>query len=110
FEFGLVTQREDEPVRMGRQTSLLDKKRLKVVERMFRQAAVLEEKTRPEGRHTARRFIGVNVVYNCMWPLFNDYVAANISPFCGQVLAGLPSNNTVCMRGKVLSLRGRYAI
>ena len=110
FEFGLATQREDEPVRMGRRTGPLDQKRLKVVERLFRQAAALEEETRPEGRRTPRRFIGVNVIYNCLWPLFTDYVATNINPFCGQVLAGHPSIDTSSMRGKILRFRGRYAI
>jgi hypothetical protein len=110
FEFGLATQREDEPVRMGRQTGPLDEKRLRVVERLFRQAATLEEETRPEGRRTPRRFIGVNVIHNYMGPLFTDYVAATISPFCGQVLAGHASIDASWMRAKVLRFRGRYAI
>jgi len=110
FEFGLATQREDEPVRVGRSTGPIDQKRLKVVERLFRQAATLEAETRPEGRKTARRFIGVNVIYNRLWPLFTDYVATNINPFCVQVLAGHPSVDTSTMRGKVLRFRGRHAI
>jgi hypothetical protein len=110
FEFGLATQREDEPVRVGRPTGPLDHKRLKVVERLFRQAATLEAETRPEGRKTSRRFIGVNVIYNRLWPLFTDYVATNINPFCVQVLAGNPSIDTSSMKGKVLRFRGRHAI
>ena len=48
----------------------LDKKRLKVVERLFRQAASTEAETRPAGRRMPRRFIGVNVIYNQYWPMF----------------------------------------
>ncbi len=81
-----------------------------MVERLFRQAATREEETRPPGRKTPRRFIGVNVIYNPQWPLFTDYVAANINPFCVQVLAGQPSIDTSSMRGKVLRFRGRHAI
>jgi hypothetical protein len=110
FEFGLATQRDDEPVRVGRATGPLDQKRLKVVERLFRQAATREDETRPPGRKTPRRFIGVNVIYNPQWTLFTDYVAANINPFCVQVLAGHPAVDTSTMRGKVLRFRGRHAI
>ncbi len=90
FEFGLTTQKADDPVRTGRIPAPLDKKRLKVVERLFKQAASSEAETRPPGRRTQRRFIGVNVIYNKYWPVFTDYIGANINPFCSQVLAGSP--------------------
>ena len=67
FEFGLATQTATEPVRAGRQIGPIDKKRLKVVERLFKRAAATEAETRPEGRRVARRFIGVNVIYNKFW-------------------------------------------
>jgi hypothetical protein len=108
FEFGLATQRGDEPIRTGRRTGPIDEKRLKVVRRLFRQAAALEAETRPDGRRLSRRFIGVNVIYNRFWPLFTDYIGTNINPFCGQVLAGNPRIDP-SMKGKVLRLRGRYA-
>ena len=109
FEFGLATQHADEPVRTGRLAGPLDAKRLKVVAKFFRQAASTEAETRPPGRRTPRRFVGVNVIYNKFWPLFTDYVGANINPFCSQVLAGLPRNDP-SIRGKVLRFRGRRAI
>jgi hypothetical protein len=109
FEFGLATQGLHDPVRTGRMLEALDARRLKIVERLFRQAASLEQETRPKHRRLPRRFIGVNVIYNQYWPLFTDYVSANINPFCGQVLAGSPRVDP-SMRGKVLRLRGRYAI
>ena len=56
-----------------------------------------------------RRFIGVNVIYNKFWPLFTDYVGANINPFCSQVLAGLPRQET-SLKGKILKFRGRYGL
>jgi hypothetical protein len=80
-----------------------------VVKNLFRQAASTEAETRPPGRRTPRRFVGVNVIYNKFWPLFTDYVGANINPFCSQVLAGLPRNDP-SLRGKVLRFRGRRAI
>ena len=109
FEFGLATQHADEPIRIGRQAGPLDVKRLRVVKNLFRQAASTEAETRPPGRRTPRRFVGVNVIYNKFWPLFTDYVGANINPFCSQVLAGLPRNDP-SLRGKVLRFRGRRAI
>jgi hypothetical protein len=90
FEFGLATQREDEPVRTGRKITPPDDACLKVVESLFRRAAALEAETRPEGQGLPRRFIGVNVIYNYYWPLFTDHIGANITPFCSQVLAGDP--------------------
>lgn len=90
FEFGLATQKPEDAVRTGRELAPLDKRRLKLVERLFRQAASTEAETRPAGRRTQRRFIGVNVIYNKYWPVFTDYVSANINPFCTQVLAGSP--------------------
>jgi hypothetical protein len=87
----------------------LDTKRLKVVAKLFKQAASMEAETRPPGRRTPRRFVGVNVIYNKFWPLFTDYVGANINPFCSQVLAGLPRVDP-SLRGKVLRFRGRRAI
>src|SRR5262249_42720755 len=90
FEFGLATQKADDPVRVGRELAPLDKKRLKIVEKLFRQAATTEIETRPAGRKPPRRFIGINVIYNKYWPVFTNFVGANINPFCSQVLAGSP--------------------
>ncbi len=109
FEFGLATQRADEPVRVGRTTGPVDARRLKVISKLFRQAASMEGETRPPNRRTQRRFVGVNVIYNKFWPLFTDYVTANINPFCSQVLAGVPRHDP-SLRGKVLRFRGRRAI
>lgn len=109
FEFGLSTQRVDEPVRVGRMRGPDDKQGLGVVERIFRRAAATEAETRPANRRLPRRFVGVNVIYNKYWPVFTDYIAANINPFCSQVLAGLPRVDP-SLRGKVLRFRGRYAI
>lgn len=109
FEFGLATQGMHESVRTGRRLEPLDEKRLRVIERLFRQAAATEAETRPPHRRLSRRFIGVNVIYNRYWPVFTDYVSANINPFCGQVLAGNPRIDP-SMKGKVLRLRGKYAI
>ena len=107
FEFGLATQRSDEPVRTRRRVTPLDKERLEVVERLFRQTGSLEAETRPEGQRLPRRVIGVNVIYNCYWPLFTEYIGANINPFCSQVLAGNPRPST-SMKGKIARLRNRY--
>ena len=109
FEFGLATQTATEPVRAGRALGAIDKKRLKVVERLFKRAAVTESETRPAGRRVARRFIGVNVIYNKFWMTFTNYVGANINPFCSQVLAGLPREDD-SVRGKVLKFRARHSI
>jgi hypothetical protein len=107
FEFGVATQRNDERVRDGRKCGKLDVERLKVVEKLFTSAASAEARTRPAGHRLPRRFIGVNVIYNKFWPLFTDYIAANINPFCSQVLAGAPRND-VPMRRKIEHLRARY--
>jgi hypothetical protein len=107
FEFGLATQRSDEPVRTGRRMTPLDKDHLRVVERLFRRTASLEAETRPKGQRLPRRVIGVNVIYNYYWPLFTDHIAANINPFCSQVLAGIPRAAT-SMKDKVARLRDRY--
>lgn len=109
FEFGLKTQKPEEPVRIGRPTGSRDKAALNVVERIFRRAASTEAETRPQGRRTPRRFVGVNVIYNKYWPTFTDYISANINPFCSQVLAGPPRVDP-SLRGKVLRFRGRHAI
>jgi hypothetical protein len=109
FEFGLATQRADEPVRVGRLAGPKDNKALKVIARLFAAAAATESETRPSGRRLPRRFIGVNVIYNRFWPLFTDYVGANINPFCSQVLAGIPRQDT-SVKGKILKFRGRYAV
>jgi hypothetical protein len=90
FEFGLISQKIEDPVRTGRSINAADKRQLRLVEKLFREAASTERDTRPAGRRTPRRFIGVNVIYNKYWPVFTDYVSANINPFCSQVLAGLP--------------------
>jgi hypothetical protein len=102
FEFGLTTQKIDDPVRVGREEALADRRQLKAVERLFRRAASTEGETRPKGRQTPRRFIGINVIYNKYWPLFTDYVGANINPFCAQVLAGIPLAEPVTMKEKVI--------
>jgi hypothetical protein len=109
FEFGLATQTATEPVRTGRVMTPVDKKRLRVLEKLFKRAAAMEAQTRPAGRRVARRFIGVNVIYNKFWTAFTDYIGANINPFCSQVLAGLPREDD-SLKGKVLKFRGRHAI
>lgn len=109
FEFGLATQTSQEPVRAGRQMAPVDRKRLKVIERLFKQAAVTEAESRPADRRVARRFIGVNVIYNKFWTTFTDYIGANINPFCSQVLAGPPRQDD-SMKGKVLRFRARHAL
>jgi hypothetical protein len=109
FEFGLATQRAAEGVRTGRMCGPEDEKRLKVIANLFRKAVSTEEETRPAKRRLPRRFVGVNVIYNRFWPLFTDYIGANINPFCSQVLAGLPRVDP-SLRGKVLRFRGRHAI
>jgi len=109
FEFGLATQRPDEPVRTGRVAGPRDAKALKVISRLFASAAATEAETRPAGRRLPRRFIGVNVIYNKFWPLFTDYVGANINPFCSQVLAGIPRQDS-SVKGKILKFRGRHAL
>jgi hypothetical protein len=108
FEFGLATQHLNEPVRRGRVVGPVDKERLKTVARLFKLAASTESETRPTGRQLPRRFIGVNVIYNKYWPIFTDYVGANINPFCSQVLAGIP-RVAPPVHGKVLWFRGRRA-
>jgi hypothetical protein len=109
FEFGLATQTAVEPLRAGRAIGPLDRKRLKVIERLFKRTVATEAETRPAGRRTPRRFIGVNVIYNKYWTTFTNYIGANINPFCSQVLAGLPREDE-SLRGKVLKFRGRYAV
>jgi hypothetical protein len=109
FEFGVSSQKIDDPVRTGRVSTPTDKKRLKVVEKLLRQAAATEAETRPAGRRVARRFIGVNVIFNKYWPVFTDYVGANINPFCSQILAGVPKEDPT-MKGRILRFRGRHAI
>jgi hypothetical protein len=107
FEFGLATQGSDEPVRMGRRVTALDKERLAVVERLFRQTGTLEAETRPAGQHQPRRVIGVNVIYNHYWRLFTEYIGANLNPFCSQVLAGNP-RPPITIKDKIVRLRDRY--
>jgi hypothetical protein len=109
FEFGLATQTVSEPVRTGRVMAPIDKKRLKLAERLFKRAVATEAETRPPARRVPRRFIGVNVIYNKFWTVFTDYVGANINPFCSQVLAGVPREDQ-SMKGKVLRFRGRHAL
>ena len=109
FEFGLATQNSDEAVRIGRPESPVDKKSLKTVAKLFAAAASEEAETRPKGRRLPRRFIGVNVIYNKFWPLFTDYIGANINPFCSQVLAGIPRQES-SLKGKILKFRGRYGV
>lgn len=109
FEFGLATQNPDEAVRIGRPESPMDKKSLKAVAKLFAAAASEEAETRPNGRRLPRRFIGVNVIYNKFWPLFTDYIGANINPFCSQVLAGIPRQES-SLKGKILKFRGRYGV
>ncbi len=109
FEFGLATQKAEESIRTGRAIGPVDAKRLKVVGRLFKKAAVTEAEARPANQRVARRFIGVNVIYNKFWTTFTDYVGANINPFCSQVLAGVPREDP-SMKGKVLRFRGRHSI
>jgi hypothetical protein len=90
FEFGLATQGQDEPLQVGRRATSRDQECLSVTEKLFRQIVALEDETRPAGHGLPRRVIGVNVIHNCYWSLFSDYVSANINPFCGHVLAGIP--------------------
>ncbi len=77
-----------------------------MVARLFALAASTESESRPRGRQLPRRFIGINVIYNKFWPLFTDHIAANINPFCSQVLAGTPRQDG-SLKGKVLRFRGR---
>src|SRR5205814_7270817 len=109
FEFGLATQTVSEPIRAGRDMAPVDQKRLKVVARLHKREVATEAETRPSARRVARRFIGVNVIYNKYWTVFTDYVGANINPFCSQVLAGLPREDE-SLKGKVLRFRGRHAL
>ena len=107
FEFGLASQKVEDPTRTGREANAMDKKRLKVLEKLFREAASTEADTRPARRKLARRFIGVNVIYNKYWPIFTDYVGANINPFCSQVLAGSPLAQPTGVKAKILKFRKR---
>lgn len=109
FEFGLATQAREEGVRVGRPAGGSDTRSLKTVARLFALAASTESETRPKGRRLPRRFIGVNVIYNKYWPLFTDHIAANINPFCSQVLAGIPRKDN-SLKGKVLRFRGRNGV
>lgn len=77
--------------------------------RLFALAASTEAETRPRGRRLPRRFIGINVIYNKYWPLFTDHIAANINPFCSQVLAGVPRQDP-SLKGRVLRFRGRNGL
>jgi hypothetical protein len=94
FEFGLATQRGEDPLQTGRRATVLDRERLAEIEKLFRQIMALEAETRPLGHGLPRRVIGINVIQNCYWSLFSDYVAANLNPFCGHVLAGDPREAT----------------
>ena len=49
----------------------------------------------------------MNVIYNKYWPIFTDYVGANINPFCSQVLAGFALEVPVTMKEKILKFRKR---
>jgi hypothetical protein len=109
FEFGVASQTTVEPVRAGRPLGPVDKKRLTVIKRLFKYAASSESETRPDGQCLPRRFIGVNVIYNKFWVTFTDYVAANINPFCSQVLVGLPREDK-SMKGAMLRFRGRSCL
>src|SRR5206468_11651822 len=106
FEFGLASQGVNDPVRTGRRPSAHDAERLETVARLFRDAVALEAKTRPQGRQQ-RRFIGVNVINNKNWPMFTDCIAANISPFSSQVLAGYPQKGNSWRETLRRVLRGR---
>jgi hypothetical protein len=93
-------------VRVGRRPTPLDKERLAVVESLLRKTAAAEAGARPNGHRLPRRVIGVNVIYNCYWPLFTDHIAANLNPFCSQVLAGNP-RAAPSFKDKIVRLRGR---
>ena len=103
FEFGLATQKIDDPVRTGRESTLADQQRSS---RSSRGCSARPPRPRPRrvprAAATPRRFIGVNVIYNKYWPMFTDYVGANINPFCSQVLAGIPLAEPVTMKEKVI--------
>jgi len=109
FEFGLATQRPDEAVRAGRLEGPSDKRALRVVSKLFGLAAATEEETRPAGRKLPRRFIGINVIYNKYWPLFTDHIAANINPFCSQVLAGPPRQDS-SLKGRLINFKARHGL
>ncbi len=109
FEFGLATQEPREPVRSGRGRDQSDSKRLRFISRLFRRTLSRETQTRPASRKHARRVVGVNVIYNANWPLFTDYVAANINPFSGQVLAGYPRIDR-SFRTKLAELRNKLGL
>jgi hypothetical protein len=105
FEFGFASQGMDDPVRTGRQPTDQDRQYLRTAEKLFRRAVKIEVMSRPRDRRLPRRFIGVNVIYNVVWQLFNDHVSANINPFGGQVLAGHPRKET--FMGNILRMLRR---
>ena len=49
FEFGLATQKIDDPVRVGREESPADRRQLKIVERLFRQRRLDRGRNPPQG-------------------------------------------------------------
>src|SRR5260370_26447067 len=82
FEFGLATQTATEPVRAGRAMAPLDKKRLRVVEKLFKRAATAEAETRPPARRAPRRLLGGTGVSNKFWAAPPDHLGATTNPFC----------------------------
>jgi hypothetical protein len=89
FEFGYASQKLDDPVRTGRQPTAEDAQILARVRQLFAETAANEERTRPEDRRTARRFVGINVINNAIWETFSSTVNANLNPFSTQVAGGL---------------------
>ncbi len=109
FEFGLATQTATEPVRAGRQMGPIDKKRLKVAERLFKRAAATEAETRPEEERVPRRFIGVNVIYNKFWHTFTELRRRQHQSLL-QPGPGRSAARGRIAQGKVLKFRGRHAL
>ena len=109
FEFGLGSQAIDDPVRTGRKATADDARRLSKVSGLLHRATLTEADTRPPGRKLARRFVGVNVIANKYWRPFTDHVAANLNPFCVQVLAG-PARVDTSWKGKVSRVKTRLGI
>ena len=108
FEFGLATPEGRRPG-PDRPRGLADRPQAAQDRRAAVPPGRLDRGRRrvPRGRRTPRRFIGVNVIYNKYWPIFTDYVGANINPFCSQVLAGIPLAEPVTMKEKILKFRKR---
>ena len=110
FEFGLPTQTASEPVRAGRAMAPLDKKRLKVVERLFKRAAASEAETRPRPAVACRAASSASTSSTTssgrpsptMSVPTSTRSAARSWPACRARINS--------MKGKVLRFRGRHAL